>query len=164
MATRQIKDAKDLSTNELIYFKGHAKATYMSDGRTVEEAVNTIEDGGGGGSYVPMPETFVEQGGELDHTLSPNSSLYAYLVGNGRVYIYLQEPTSFDVVNEYTIIFRTLGFGNTITIDKTIIWANDNPPVLDDSVAEILEISVKCVNAANYEGIQYLGTWAKYSV
>ena len=40
MATRQIKDAKDLTTNELIYFKGHAKATYMSDGRTVEDAVN----------------------------------------------------------------------------------------------------------------------------
>ena len=45
MATRKIKDAKDLSTNELIYFKGHAKATYMSDGKTVEEAIN--EMGGG---------------------------------------------------------------------------------------------------------------------
>ena len=42
MATRQIKDAKDLSTNELIYFKGHAKATYMSDGTTVEDAINNI--------------------------------------------------------------------------------------------------------------------------
>ena len=41
MATRNIKDAKDLSTNELIYFKGHAKATYMSDGRTVEDAINS---------------------------------------------------------------------------------------------------------------------------
>lgn len=39
MATRKIKDAKDLTTNELIYFKGHAKATFMSDGRTVEEAI-----------------------------------------------------------------------------------------------------------------------------
>ena len=46
MATRKIKDAKDLSTNELIYFKGHAQATFMSDGRTVEEAINS----GGGGS------------------------------------------------------------------------------------------------------------------
>ena len=45
MATRQIKDAKDLSTNELIYFKGHAQATFMSDGRTVEEAVNQISGG-----------------------------------------------------------------------------------------------------------------------
>lgn len=44
MATRKIKDAKDLLTNELIYFKGHAKATYMSDGRTVEEAVEAKPD------------------------------------------------------------------------------------------------------------------------
>ena len=43
MATRKIKDAKDLSTNELIYIKGHAKATYMSDGTTVEDAINNIE-------------------------------------------------------------------------------------------------------------------------
>lgn len=46
MATRQIKDAKDLSTNELIYFKGHAQATYMSDGTTVEDAINNIGTGG----------------------------------------------------------------------------------------------------------------------
>ena len=44
MATRKIKDAKDLTTNELIYFKGHAQAPYMSDGRTVEEAI--ISSGG----------------------------------------------------------------------------------------------------------------------
>ena len=48
MATRQIKDAKDLSTNELIYFKGHAQATYMSDGRTVEEAITSATGGSGG--------------------------------------------------------------------------------------------------------------------
>ena len=47
MSTRKIKDAKDLSTNELIYFKGHAQATYMSDGTTVEEAILNIETGGG---------------------------------------------------------------------------------------------------------------------
>jgi hypothetical protein len=52
MATRKIKDAKDLSTNELIYFKGHAKATYMSDGRTVEEAVNSASGGSGGGGSI----------------------------------------------------------------------------------------------------------------
>lgn len=48
MATRQIKDAKDLSTNELIYFKGHAQATYMSDGRTVEEAITSPTGGSSG--------------------------------------------------------------------------------------------------------------------
>lgn len=45
MTTRKIKDAKDLSTNELIYFKGHAQATYMSDGRTVEDVVNSMSGG-----------------------------------------------------------------------------------------------------------------------
>ena len=39
MATRNIKDAKDLSTGELIYLKGHARATFLSDGRTVEDAI-----------------------------------------------------------------------------------------------------------------------------
>ena len=48
MANRLIKDAKDLKTNELVYFRGHAKATYMSDGRTVEDAVNSISGGGSG--------------------------------------------------------------------------------------------------------------------
>ena len=44
MSTRKVKNAKDLTTNELIYFKGHAKATYMSDGTTVEDAINNIEN------------------------------------------------------------------------------------------------------------------------
>lgn len=46
MSQRKVKDAKDLETNELIYFKGHAKATFMSDGRNVEEAINSIDGGG----------------------------------------------------------------------------------------------------------------------
>ena len=47
MANRIIKDAKDTKSNELIYFRGHAKATYMSDGRTVEDAINSAGTGGG---------------------------------------------------------------------------------------------------------------------
>lgn len=47
MANRAIKDAKDTKSNELIYFRGHAKATYMSDGRTVEDAINSAGTGGG---------------------------------------------------------------------------------------------------------------------
>lgn len=52
MATRKIKDAQDTTTNELIYFKGHAKATYMSDGRNVEDAIHQIGTGGGGGGGI----------------------------------------------------------------------------------------------------------------
>ena len=39
---RKVKDAVDLTTNEKIYFKGHAKATYLSDGRNVEEAIENL--------------------------------------------------------------------------------------------------------------------------
>lgn len=49
---RKVKDAKDLGSNELIYFKGHAKATYMSDGTTVEDAINNIDIEGGSGAQV----------------------------------------------------------------------------------------------------------------
>ena len=48
MANRIIKDAKDTKSNELIYFRGHAKATYMSDGLNVEDAINSAGTGGGG--------------------------------------------------------------------------------------------------------------------
>ena len=44
----KVKQARDLSTNEVIYFKGHAQATYLSDGTTVEDAINNIEVGSGG--------------------------------------------------------------------------------------------------------------------
>lgn len=54
MSTRKIKDAKDLSTNELIYFKGHAQATYMSDGRTVEEAIISGSGGSSSGESVDL--------------------------------------------------------------------------------------------------------------
>ena len=73
MNTRKVKDAKDLSDGSLIYFKGHAKATYMSDGSTVEDAINKLKTNGeGGGSidlssivkYIPneasMPESPIE--------------------------------------------------------------------------------------------------------
>ena len=48
MADRILKDAKDPKNNNLNYFRGHAKATYMSDGRTVEDAINNIGNGSGG--------------------------------------------------------------------------------------------------------------------
>ena len=52
MATRKVKDAKDITTDELIYFRGHAKVTYMSDGRSVEDAINASVGGGVTEDYV----------------------------------------------------------------------------------------------------------------
>lgn len=56
MSTRKIKDAKDLRDGSLIYFKGHAKATYMSDGSTVEDAINAINQNGGGSGSTDLSD------------------------------------------------------------------------------------------------------------
>lgn len=60
MVNRLIKDAKDLQTNELVYFRGHAKATYMSDGRTVEDAVNNMSSGSGSSSGADMSNYYTK--------------------------------------------------------------------------------------------------------
>lgn len=44
MATREVKDAKDIKTGELIYLKGHAKATYLSNGLSVEDGLSGKQD------------------------------------------------------------------------------------------------------------------------
>lgn len=44
MATRKIKDAVDRQTNEKIYFRGHAQATFTSDGKNVEEKLEQIAE------------------------------------------------------------------------------------------------------------------------
>jgi hypothetical protein len=44
MSTRKVKDAVDIKTNEVIYFKGHAKATYMTNGTSVEDAINLTDN------------------------------------------------------------------------------------------------------------------------
>ena len=56
MSTRKIKNAINNTTGELIYFKGHAKATYMSDGSTVEDAINNIESNIDLSDYVKSEE------------------------------------------------------------------------------------------------------------
>ena len=38
---RKVKDAIDIVTKEKFYFKGHAKATHLSNGINVEDAINT---------------------------------------------------------------------------------------------------------------------------
>ena len=96
METRQIRDAQDLETGQLIYIKGHAKATYMSDGRTVEDAINSTSgsidpsdfpqydnqqaitvqgiNNGYGVTYA-IPGSDIADGGEYDDTFALKSEI-----------------------------------------------------------------------------------------
>lgn len=116
--------------------------------------------GSGSGSYVPMSNTWYDSPSSV--TVAPNSSAEISDLGLTSITINLTEPTDNSVVNTYTLIIRKFGFGNAFTFDKTIFWANDNPPIFDTSEdGEIVEISIKKINSY-VDG--YLGTWAKYSV
>ena len=66
MSTRKIKNAKDLSTGELIYFRGHAQATYMSDGTTVEEAIKNSIPSGPSAEFPEANLASVSDSGELE--------------------------------------------------------------------------------------------------
>ena len=61
---RKIKDAKDLNGNELIYFKGHAKATYMSDGSTVEDNINQLKNNSGSGGNIDLSDYETKSGSQ----------------------------------------------------------------------------------------------------
>lgn len=97
MANRNIKDAKDLTTNELVYFRGHAKATYMSNGATVEDAINNLSEGSGADMSNYYTKAQIDAKGYLTSHQSIKTVNGTSLVGNGDVkvgYRPLQTSTS----------------------------------------------------------------------
>lgn len=132
MATREIKDAKDLTTNELIYFKGHAKATYMSNGITVEDAINNIE-ATGGGAY-----TEVNHGtSDTTFTLTPNT-FHVWDEVASLDLSFAEEQAG--VANEYLFQFTSGSTATTLTLPDGLKWANDVVPTI--TANKIYQISV----------------------
>ena len=114
MSTRKIKDAKDLSTNELIYFKGHAQATYMSDGRTVEEAITSSTGSSGGTGAYPL----INHGtSDTVFTLTPNTFHVWGTVSD--LVITLGEEIA-DVANEYLFQFTSDVIATSLSVPEDI--------------------------------------------
>lgn len=134
MSTRKIKDAKDLTTNELIYFKGHAQATYMSDGRTVEEAITTYTGGFGGistgSSAYPVVEIETLSDGLDSGVVTINPNTFYVLRGSdnigstGEVIIVLGEATT-GVANEYLFQFTSGSNPTKISLPDSIKFNSD---------------------------------------
>ena len=122
MSIRKIKDAKDLSDGSLIYFKGHAKATYMSDGTTVEDAINNIEVGGSGSGIYPIINP--EYGSWYD--LQPNTfyNLGEHNDSQGFTIQFIP-PENPDIVNEYIFQFSTGESTPYISFLEPLRWANN---------------------------------------
>ena len=128
MSTRKIKDAKDLSTNELIYFKGHAQATYMSDGRTVEEAVNSMSGGSVDTSNLATKAELAQKQdiiSDID-TIRTNAANYKGTVTSVKVDNVSKSPSSGVVDLGYVNKKLTTFTSSSMTLSPNIYYRNTN--------------------------------------
>ena len=132
MANRTIKDAKDVKSNELIYFRGHAKATYMSDGRTVEDAINNAGAGSDGGSSSDMSNYYTKA--QIDakgYITSVPSEYITETELNGKGYL-TSVPTEYVTETELNNVLGNLKF---VTITQS---AYDNLSTKDSNTIYII--------------------------
>jgi hypothetical protein len=100
IGSRKVKDLIDNQTQEPIYIKGHAQATFMSDGATVEDAINNllvsgIGDSGTTGESIPSsvtaePNTIVKRDGA--------GQVYANAVIDENNMIWVTPTSSIDTI------------------------------------------------------------------
>lgn len=129
MATRKIKDAKDLDTGELIYFKGHAQATFMSDGRTVEEAVSGMSGGSGGSIDTSNLATKAELAQKQDvisdiDTIRTNAANYKGTVTSVKVDNVSKSQSSGVVDLGYVNKKLTTSTSSSMTLSPNIYYRN----------------------------------------
>lgn len=149
MSTRKVKDAKDLESNELIYFKGHAKATYMSNGKTVEDAINEVSSGGGGGSAsggsVSIP---IIEHAENDTVVTIEPNTYHKWGDVDNLTIDLGEGKS-GVLNEYMFSFINNNLAPRITLPE-LNWKYGDSPIFTFFARNVVKIADGCASVESY--------------
>lgn len=141
MSTRKIKDIIDLETNELVYPKTHAKATFMSDGSTVEDAINAI----GGKEIVDIDVVTSDVAGTKE--VLPNIPVQ-YLPNIVTNKTFVLSTADMDTTKEnlwkISFIIGSTAPSISITSAVTIYWANGIAPSFD--VNSHYEITFKYLN------------------
>ena len=156
MSTRKIKDAKDLSSGELIYFRGHAKSTFMSDGRTVEDAIKNV---GGGSStntseIITIADNFVGFGQSYADMLPNVVYVATNLVDSIEFLGELTEGTDGlvheSMADRYVLHFIPSEDNIMISTPGNCYWANGIAPATVANVPH--ELSIICTTIS---GIRY---------
>ena len=130
MATRTVMNAKNPATGEYIYFKSHAKATYMSDGRSVEDCITDV--------LSENKKTLVKFTTNTI-TLEPNK-YYRQTSSTSSLTINLGSEIDNNVLNEYFIEFTTSTGGTTISLPSSIKWANGERPTFESNATYQISI------------------------
>lgn len=121
MSTRKVKDAKDLESNEPIYFNGHAKATYMSDGRSVEDAINSMHQDISG----KQDKILVINNGtdKTTESINPNTFYKWGIVSS--LSITMNAPSDGQAYNEYMFQFTSGSTPTTLSISESVKWQTE---------------------------------------
>ena len=101
--SREVKDLRDSKTGEKFYPKSHAKAVYMSDGRTVEDVIEQ--------PIVEQTETTVE--------IAPNVLNLWGEVASLDISLAEADTTK---VNEYMFQFTSGATATTLVLPAEIKW------------------------------------------
>lgn len=142
MSTRKIMNAKDLSTNELIYFRGHAKATYMSDGTTtVEDAINAIDISNVSAAYPIVNHAQ----SEIKVNIAPN--MFHIWGEMSELSILFEEPENNSIANEYVFQFTSGATATTLTLPD-LQWTSE--PVINPSCTYQVSILNNCATLLEF--------------
>ena len=146
MATRNVKDAKETTTGELIYFKGHAEATYMSDGSTVENKVNSKQDKLISGANIKtingvsiLGDGNVKLGSKqivttTASTITLTSNVYYKKTNvSNSLTIAFDAESDTTIMNEYFIEFTTASTGTSVTLPNTVKWIDGVIPTFENN-------------------------------
>lgn len=144
--TIKIMNAKDLSTDENIYFISHAKATYMSDGTTVEEAINAMSSNISNIS-ITYPIKNHNQS-EVSAAIEPNVFHIWGEMSNLRISLGNPEDTS--VTNEYIFQFISPAEGTTLTLPD-LQWTSE--PVINPNCTYQVSILNNCATIFEFASL-----------
>lgn len=131
--SRKVKDGKDLNTNELIYFTSHAKVTYMSDARNVEDVIKNIEYKG-----CSYPIVYHDTS-DTEFTLTPNT-FHVWEDAEDSLTLLFGEEID-GVMNEYLFQFNYVQLGCSLSLPSTVKWADDIIPDFTD-ISFVYQVSI----------------------
>ena len=83
MSNWVVRDAKDINTGDLIYFRGHAGVTYLSDGSTVQDRLLALPVGN---SY-RFNDSYQNPYLEFTHKLDDSTSLWYVSILNNKMWL-----------------------------------------------------------------------------
>lgn len=128
MAARKVMNARDINTGENIYILSHAKATYMSDNRTVEDAINSINT-----SYKKINHGIED----TSYTLTPN----ILHVWDEVTMLNLSLGDEIDeIANEFIFQFTSGSTATSLTLPDNVKWANNVIPSISSN--KIYQVSI----------------------